>query len=214
VVSSATEIATIMDRLTIREGLNPMQREDEWILNQYFLEQMVKIGGQLSGKAKAELKEILLDNIDVFALQHNDITGVSRDLAEHKLNTYPASRPVRQKKRPMCIERGRATCEETRKLLDAGIVREVLANPVMVGKGDGSWRMCIDFKDINNACPKDCYPLPEIDAKIDALAGYPLRCFLDAYEGYHQIQMAEEDEDKTAFYTDDAFFAIQRCRSA
>jgi hypothetical protein len=47
--------------------------------------------------------------------------------------------------------------------------------------------MCIDFKDINNACPKDCYPLPEMDAKIDALAEYPLRCFLDAYKGYHQI---------------------------
>ncbi|GKE68182.1 hypothetical protein Tco_1526254 [Tanacetum coccineum] len=54
------------------------------------------------------------------------------------------------------------------KLVDAGIMKEVhyhswLSNPVMVKKHDGTWRMCVDFKDLNTACPKDCYPLPEID---------------------------------------------------
>jgi hypothetical protein len=70
--------------------------------------------------------------------------------------------------------------------------------------------MFIDFKDINNACHKDCYPLHEVDAKIDALAEYPLRCFLDAYNGYRQIQMAEEDEDKTTFYIDDDIFCYTK----
>ncbi|GJZ97629.1 reverse transcriptase domain-containing protein [Tanacetum coccineum] len=76
-----------------------------------------------------------------------------------------------------------------------------LSNPLMVKKHDGSWRMSVDFTDVNKACPQDCYPLLEIDWKIESLCGYPFKCFLDAYKGYHQIQMAESDEEKTAFHT-------------
>nr|GEV92558.1 reverse transcriptase domain-containing protein [Tanacetum cinerariifolium] len=76
-----------------------------------------------------------------------------------------------------------------------------LSNPIMVKKHDDSWRMCVDFKDLNKACPKDGYPLPEIDWKVESLCGYPYKCLLDAYKGYHQIKMAEEDEEKTAFIT-------------
>nr|GEV16788.1 hypothetical protein [Tanacetum cinerariifolium] len=68
------------------------------------------------------------------------------------------------------------------------VVKSVLfrENPVLVKKGDGSWRMCIDFKNINSACPKDYYPLHEIDLKIESVMGFPLKCLLDAYKGYHQ----------------------------
>ncbi|GJT08457.1 reverse transcriptase domain-containing protein [Tanacetum coccineum] len=76
-----------------------------------------------------------------------------------------------------------------------------LSNPVMVKKHDESWRMCVDFKDLNKACPKDGYPLPKIDWKVESLCGFPFKCFLNAYKGYHQIQMAKEDEEKTAFIT-------------
>ncbi|GJV54736.1 reverse transcriptase domain-containing protein [Tanacetum coccineum] len=86
------------------------------------------------------------------------------------------------------------------------VAEEVLINPTypdqLVKKVDGTWRICIDFKNINSACPKDYYPLPEIDLKIDLVTGFPLKYFLDAYKGYHQVQMAEEDEEKTAFYTE------------
>ncbi|GJW58008.1 reverse transcriptase domain-containing protein [Tanacetum coccineum] len=58
-----------------------------------------------------------------------------------------------------------------------------------------------NFKDLNKACPKYRYPLPEIDWKVESLCGYPFKCFLDAYKGYHQIQMAKEDEEKTTFIT-------------
>nr|GEW32955.1 reverse transcriptase domain-containing protein [Tanacetum cinerariifolium] len=64
-----------------------------------------------------------------------------------------------------------------------------------------SWRMCVDFTDLNKACPQDCYPLPKIDWKVESLSGYPFKCFLDAYKGYHQIQLAEPDEEKIAFHT-------------
>lgn len=72
----------------------------------------------------------------------------------------------------------------------------------MVKKQDGSWRLCIDFTDLNKACSKDSYRLPDINEKIDSLAPYKYKCFLDAYKGYHQIQMAPAEEDKTAFHTD------------
>ncbi|GJR36418.1 reverse transcriptase domain-containing protein [Tanacetum coccineum] len=66
--------------------------------------------------------------------------------------------------------------------------------------------MCVDFKNLNKACPKGGYPLPEIDWKVESLCGFPFKCFLDAYKGYHQIQMAEEDEEKTTFITNQGIF--------
>ncbi|KAD4586584.1 hypothetical protein E3N88_24185 [Mikania micrantha] len=80
----------------------------------------------------------------------------------------------------------------------------------MVQKSDGTWRMCIYYKDLNRACPKDNYPLPEIDLKVDSLAEFPVKCFLDAYKVYHQVQMAEEDENKTAFHTDIGIFCYKK----
>nr|GEY66748.1 reverse transcriptase domain-containing protein [Tanacetum cinerariifolium] len=65
-------------------------------------------------------------------------------------------------------------------------------------------------KDLNKACPQVCYPLPEIDWKVESICGYPFKCFLDAYKGYHQIQMAEQDEEKTAFHTSHGVFCYTK----
>jgi hypothetical protein len=86
------------------------------------------------------------------------------------------------------------------------LIREVahptwIANPVVVPKANGSGRLCVDFTSLNNACPKDPYPLPRIDQIVDSTAGCDLLCFLDAFFGYHQIKMARVDEEKTAFIT-------------
>ncbi|GKF44080.1 hypothetical protein Tco_0130632 [Tanacetum coccineum] len=96
------------------------------------------------------------------------MTGVPRHMAEHRLNVREGCPPVRQKKRGQAPERNKAIQEEVEKLVDAGIMKEVhyhswLSNPVMVKKRDGSWRMCVDFKNLNKACPRDGYPLPKID---------------------------------------------------
>ncbi|GKA93885.1 reverse transcriptase domain-containing protein [Tanacetum coccineum] len=80
----------------------------------------------------------------------------------------------------------------------------------MVKKHDGSWRMRMDFTDLNKACPQDCYPLPEIDWKVESLCSYPFKCFLDAYKGYHQIQMAESDEEKTDFHTSQGVYCYTK----
>ncbi|GKA05949.1 reverse transcriptase domain-containing protein [Tanacetum coccineum] len=143
------------------------------------------------------------------------MTGVPRQITKHRLNVRKGCQPVRQKKRGQAAERNIAINDEVSKLVTAGIMREVhyhdwLSNPVMVKKSDNNWRTCVDFKDLNKACPKDGYPLPEIDWKVESLYGFPFKCFLDAYKGYHQIQMAEEDEEKTAFITNQGIFCYTK----
>src|SRR5213083_2887317 len=61
--------------------------------------------------------------------------------------------------------------------------------------------MCVDYTDLNKACPKDPFGLPRIDQVVDSTAGSELLCFLDAYSGYHQVSLAESDYIKTSFIT-------------
>ena len=62
--------------------------------------------------------------------------------------------------------------------------------------------MCVDFTDLNKACPKDSYPLPNIDALVDSASGCKVLSFLDSFSGYNQIKMHPRDESKTAFMTE------------
>ena len=92
------------------------------------------------------------------------------------------------------------------KLKRAGAIKEVfypewLANTVMVKKKNGKWRVCIDFTDLNKACLKDPFPMPRIDQLVDVTAGHPWMSFLNAFQGYHQILLALEDQEKTTFVT-------------
>ncbi|KAL2248312.1 UNVERIFIED_CONTAM: Retrovirus-related Pol polyprotein from transposon [Sesamum indicum] len=82
------------------------------------------------------------------------------------------------------------------------VIPDWLSNVVVVPKPGGKWRVCIDFTDLNKACPKNPYPLPRIDVLVDSTAGYELFSMVDAYQGYHQICMAEEDQSKTSFVTE------------
>jgi hypothetical protein len=98
-------------------------------------------------------------------------------------------------------------------LLDARIIREVqypvwVANVVMVPKKNGNMRMCIDFTELNKACPKDPYPLPRIDVIIDQAAGCDMLSLLDCFSGYHQVWMRREDEAKTGFTTPFGIFCF------
>jgi hypothetical protein len=102
-------------------------------------------------------------------------------------------------------------CEEIKKLLDSGFIRDVhhprwLANPVVISKANEKLQMCIDNTSLNKACPKDPFPLPRIDQIVDSTSGCDLLCFLDAYSGFHQISMSREDKKNTAFITVDGLF--------
>ena len=68
-------------------------------------------------------------------------------------------------------------------------------------KVNDKWRMCMDFTDLNKICPKDSFPLPRIDQMVNSTARHKLLTFMDAFSGYNQIKMAEEDQEKTTFIT-------------
>jgi hypothetical protein len=124
--------------------------------------------------------------------------GIPREVAEHELRIKPASKLVPQCLRRFDDERRRSIGEEIAKLLVASFVKKVyhsdwLANPVLVKKKNGKWRMCVDYTGLNRACPKDSFPLPHIDQIVDSTLGWKILSFLDAYSGYHQIAMKESD---------------------
>jgi hypothetical protein len=116
--------------------------------------------------------------------------GVPRELAEHSLDVRKTAKPVKQNLRRFAKDRKEVIRIEVLKLLAAGFIRECkkpvwLANPVLVPKKTGQWRMCIDYIDLNRHCPKDPFPLPRIDQVVDSTAGSTLLCFLDCYSSYH-----------------------------
>ena len=69
--------------------------------------------------------------------------------------------------------------------------------------------MCVDFTDLNKACPKDGFPLPQIDQLVDSTAGHKLLTFMDAFSRYNQIKMDEEDQEKTAFITSQGLYCYK-----
>jgi hypothetical protein len=98
----------------------------------------------------------------------------------------------------MSDDKAEGARNEVQRLLSAGVIREVtypkwLANIVMVKKANRKWRMCIDFIDLNKACPKDEFPLLRIDSLVDAAATSELMSLLDFYSGYHQIWMKPKE---------------------
>nr|GEY43860.1 reverse transcriptase domain-containing protein [Tanacetum cinerariifolium] len=178
-----TEYASVITSPVILKEEKTHPADFKVALHPDFPDQEVVIGGTLSDKGCTELCSVLKNNLDIFAWQPSDITGVPWSIAEHRLNIRERYSPVRQNKRGQAPERAKAIQAKVQKLVEAGIMRNVyyhdwLSNPFM-----------------------DCYPLSKIDWKVESLCGYSFKCFLDAYKGYHQIQLAEADEEKTAFYT-------------
>ena len=104
--------------------------------------------------------------------------------------------------------------DEMNKLLTTNFIREFfypewLANVVMVKKANKKWRMCVDFTNLNNACSKDSFPLPRIDQLVDSTAWHKLLTFMNAFSRYNQIQMAEENQEKTAFITSQGLYCYR-----
>jgi len=104
--------------------------------------------------------------------------------------------------------------KEVNKLIEAGFIREVkyptwIANIVPVGKKNGQLRICVDFRDLNDACPKDEFPLPVTELMIDSTIGYKALSYMDCTAGYNQILMAPEDQEATAFRTPKGIFCYK-----
>ncbi|KAL0453914.1 UNVERIFIED_CONTAM: hypothetical protein Slati_1369500 [Sesamum latifolium] len=131
-----------------------------------------RIGSHLGEEAKKEITLCMQRNTDIFAWTPQDLEGID-----------PQDKIIQP---------------EVNKLMAAGHIEEIqfpewLSNVVLVPKPLEKWRMCIDFRDLNKACPKDFYPLPRIDQLVDSTSGCELLSMMDASQGYHQIMLAPED---------------------
>ncbi|RVX21707.1 Retrovirus-related Pol polyprotein from transposon 17.6 [Vitis vinifera] len=139
----------------------------------------LKIGSPLSTDERDRLIHLLRSYLDVFAWSYEDMPGLDPSIVK----------------------------EEIQKQLSVGFISVVeypewLANVVPVPKKDGKVRVCVDFRDLNKASPKDDFPLPHIDLLVDGTAGHSMLSFMDGFSGYNQILMAPEDMEKTAFITE------------
>ena len=151
-------------------------------------EKFFQVGAQLPTHEKQALIEFLRDNVDIFAWDTCEAFGIDLDFICHHLNVNPSITPRKQPPRRSSRDHYEAVKEKVTKLKQAGAIKEVfypewLANTVVVKKKNGKWRVCVDFTDLNKACPKDPFPLPQIDQLVDATVGYSQMSFLNAFQG-------------------------------
>ena len=132
---------------------------------------------------KQTLIEFLRKNVVVFAWDACETPGIGPNFICHHLNVNPSIAPRKQPPRRSSKDHYEAVMDEVAKLKRVGAIKEVfylewLANTVVVKKMNGKWRVCVDFTNLNKACPKDPFPLPRIDQLVDATVGYPRMSFL------------------------------------
>ena len=136
-----------------------------------------QIGTSMKNQDKVEMLLFLMQNVDVFAWSPYEVPRVDPEFIVHKLNVDPSFPPKKQKLRRAAKEHVDAVNLEVQKLKETGVIREIffpewLANTVVVKKKNGKWKVCVDFTNLNRACPKDPFPMPKIDQLVDATYGH------------------------------------------
>ncbi|KAK2354765.1 hypothetical protein QL285_092243 [Trifolium repens] len=162
------------------------------------------ISANITSNLKEKLVLLLKEFSDCFAWDYNEMPGLNREMVELRLPIKAGKKPVKQLPKRFAPEIMFKIKEEIERLLRSKFIRtaryvEWLANIVPVIKKNGTLRVCIDFRDLNNATPKDEYAMPVAEMLIDSAAGFEFISMLDGYSGYNQIFIAEEDVSKTAF---------------
>ena len=156
---------------------------------------------ELSPTQQQELLALLQDYSGLFATDNGSLGRTS--VVKHEIHTsgHPIRQPVRRQPRAL-----QDTIDnEVQQMLQRGVVQPSFSpwsSPVvMVKKKDGSWRFCVDYRKLNSVTHRDAYPLPRIDSTLDTLAGAKLFTTLDLASGYWQVEMEQDDKQKTAFLT-------------
>jgi len=153
----------------------------------------VKIGTCVSANIRDELVALLQDYQDIFAWSYQDMPGLSSKIVQHKLPLNPECSSVKQKLRRMKPKM--SIKEEVKKQFDTGFLAvawylEWVANIVSILKKDWKVRMCMAYRDLNRASPKDNFPLLHIDALVDNTINFSLFSFMDGFSVYNQIKLA------------------------
>lgn len=158
--------------------------------------------------------KLLKENDDVFAWSHDNRRGISPEVITYHLNIDPQYRAVRQKHRAYDAISYAAMKTDVDQLEKNNFIPLVdyprwLSNTVMVRKMEDKWQMCVNFTNLNKACPKGSFPLARIGQLVDAMAGHELLIFMDAYSGYNQIRMHPANQKSTSFITDRGTYYYQ-----
>ncbi|XP_075674899.1 uncharacterized protein LOC142644106 [Castanea sativa] len=166
----------------------------------------VFISSQLTTQEKEQLVALLQKYMDVFAWTYDEMPSLDPELVVHSLNVDPRVKPVVQPVRVFHTNVEAQITQEVKKLLAAAFVKPIqhpklLSNIVPMKKQNDQIRCCVDFRNLNKACPKDEFSLPNIDLLVDSALGTSMFLFMDGYSGYNQICMAAKDVEKTAFKT-------------
>src|SRR4051812_26130015 len=166
----------------------------------------IYISYTLSQSEMVDLIALIREYIDVFACHYEDMPGLDPKVAMHHLNIKADAKPVKQPQRRFRPDIMDAIEKEVQKLIDSGFVCEEqhpdwVANIVPVTQKNGSIRICIDLQNLNDACPKDEFPLPVTDIMVDNTGDDEMMSFMDGFSGYNQIKMHPDDERHTAFRT-------------
>jgi hypothetical protein len=206
---------TAEPKMTAKEELEVINLSDDLDVNK-----PISISMSLSIEERKCMIDLLHEYKDVFAWDYDEMPGIDPGLVAHSLNVEPGTRPVVQPMRTFHTEVEAQITQEVKKLLAAGFIKPIqhprwLSNIVPVKKKNGQIRCCVDFRNLNKACPKDEFPLPNMDLLIDSAAGHAMFSFMDGFSGYNQIRMSTKDAEKTAFCTlIGNFYAFwsQKCR--
>jgi hypothetical protein len=175
----------------------------------------VHIGASCSPEEIVTYTALFKEFHDIFAWSYEEIPGIDPAIIVHEINTYPGAKPVQQRLCPIHPRKAAAIKLEVEKLLKVGFIypmalTEWVSNPILIDKKGGSIRVCVDYRDINKACPKDNFPTPFIDQIVDDCAGNEIFSLMDGFSGYNQINIAPEDQHKTAFICPWGTFAYRK----
>ena len=166
----------------------------------HLLDLLQRSSACLSREQVDEVRNVLTQYADVFSKGDHDLGRTS--LVKHHIHTGD-SRPVKLPPRRIAPARRLEVEKAVEELLAQGIIEKSFspwsAAVVLVKKKDGSTRCCVDYRALNAVTTKDSYPLPRVDDTLDALTGAQWFSTLDLKSGYHQVEVAEEDREKTAF---------------
>jgi hypothetical protein len=151
----------------------------------------------------------------VFSWSHEEMPGINPSIVEHEIKTYPNDKPVRQHLRVVNPRKTPAIKVEVEKLLNVGFIYPVpltewVSNPIPIDKKQGTLCACMDFRDLNKACPKDNFPTPFIDQILYECAGSEVFSFMDIFSYYNQIQIKPKDQQKMAFIFPWGTFAYRK----
>ena len=176
---------------------------------------LINLGTCCGEEEKAKLVKLLAEYIDVFAWSYEDLKTFCGGRYKHHITLKPSTSPSRQKLRTYNPKVSNAIFKEIDKMLKAHIIFPIhhstwVENIVPVRKKNGEIRICVDFRNLNQASLKDNFALPIMDQILQIVAGSEMMSFLDGFSGYNQIEVTEEDRHKTAFTTPWGTFAYRR----